>query len=219
MKHEWRKKEKNIYLPKNKPEIVEIPEFGYFTIEGQGNPNGEHFPEFIGVLYSLAYAVKMSPKKGLAPDNYFDYTVYPLEGVWDITDEAKETFEGTLNKDDLVFKLMIRQPDFVDVAFAEKIIELTKEKKPHTLLNKVRFEKISDGKCIQMLHLGSYDNEPESFGLMEDFAKSQGLQRISKIHKEIYLSDARKVAPEKLKTVLRFQVRDEEMNHLPRKRS
>ena len=207
MKHEWRKKEKNIYLPKNKPEIVEIPEFGYFTIEGKGNPNDEHFPEFIGVLYALAYAVKMSPKKGFAPDNYFDYTVYPLEGIWDIADEAKETFEGTLNKDDLVFKLMIRQPDFVGISFAEKIIEITKDKKPHRLLGKVRFEKISDGKCIQMLHLGSYDNEPESFGLMEDFAKSQGLQRTSKIHKEIYLSDARKVAPEKLKTVLRFQVK------------
>jgi hypothetical protein len=207
MKHEWRKKEKNIYLPKNKPEVVEIPEFGYFTIEGKGNPNDEHFPEFIGVLYSLAYAVKMSPKKGLAPDNYFDYTVYPLEGVWDIADEAKEKFEGTLNKDDLVFKLMIRQPDFVDIPFAKKIIELTKDKKPHGLLNRVRFERIADGKCIQMLHLGSYDNEPESFSLMEDFAKSQGLQRVSKIHKEIYLSDARKVVPEKLKTVLRFKVK------------
>ena len=206
MKHEWRKKEKHIYLPKNNPEIVEIPEFGYFTIEGKGNPNNEYFPEFIGVLYSLAYAVKMSPKKGLAPDNYFDYTVYPLEGIWDITEEAKEKFDGTLNKDDLVFKLMLRQPDFVNISFAKKIIEITRDKKPHKLLEKVRFEKISEGKSIQMLHIGSYDNEPESFRIMEDFANAQGLKRLSKIHKEIYLSDARKVAPEKLKTVLRFKV-------------
>jgi hypothetical protein len=206
MKHEWRKSEKNFFLPKNKPEIVEIPEFGYFTVEGNGNPNDEHFSQFIEVLYSLSYAVRMSPKKGLAPDNYFEYTVYPLEGIWDIADSAKEKFDGTLNKDYLIFKLMIKQPDFVDIPFAEKIIEITKEKKPNQLLGKVRFEKISDGKCIQMLHIGSYDNEPESFGLMEDFAKSKGLHRISKNHKEIYLSDARKVPSEKLKTVLRFQV-------------
>jgi len=126
MKHEWRKKEKHIYLPKNKPKTVVIPEFKYFTIEGEGNPNGDAFPEYIGVLYSLSYAVKMSYKKGIEPNGYFDYTVYPLEGVWDIKEEAKKNFTDTINKDDLIFKLMIRQPDFIDSDFANKIIELTK---------------------------------------------------------------------------------------------
>ena len=206
MKHEWRKKEKEIYLPKNKPETVDIPEFKYFTIDGEGNPNSDAFPEYIGVLYSLSYAVKMSYKKGIEPDGYFDYAVYPLEGVWDIKEDAKKNFTGTIKKDDLIFKLMIRQPDFVDLDFVDKIMALTKEKKPHELLDSVKFETINEGTCVQMLHLGSYDNEPESFNTMEDFAIAQRLKRFSKIHKEIYLNDARKTAPEKLKTVLRFQV-------------
>jgi hypothetical protein len=206
MKHEWKKHEKNIYLPKNKPEVITIPGYKFFTINGEGNPNSESFPEYIGILYSLSYAVKMSPKKGLAPKGYFDYTVYPLEGVWDITKKAKANFNGTINKDDLVFKLMIRQPDFVDEDFANSMIELTKQNKPHPLLEQVKFEKIEDGKCVQMMHLGSYDNELESFKMMEEFAEANKLRRISKIHREIYLSDARKVAPEKLKTVLRFWV-------------
>ena len=206
MKHEWRKKEKEFYLPKNNPLKIQIPEFKFFTIEGKGNPNSDTFPEYIGVLYSLSYAIKMSPKKGIEPNGYFDYTVFPLEGVWDINEEAKKTFDGKLNKNDLIFKLMIRQPDFVDEKFAKKILELTKEKKPHKLLDKIKFEKLTDGDCVQMMHLGSYDNEPESFKLMEDFAEKENLKRISKVHREIYLNDARKTTPEKLKTVLRFKV-------------
>lgn len=206
MKHEWRKKEKEFYLPKNKPETLDIPKLNYFTIEGEGNPNSKTFPEYIAVLYSLSYAVKMTYKKGIEPDGYFDYTVYPLEGVWDIKEEAKKNYTGTINKDDLIFKLLIRQPDFVDLDFVRKIMTLTKEKKPHELLDSVKFEAIEEGPCVQMLHLGSYDNEPESFKIMKDFAIDQGLKRISKIHKEIYLTDARKTTPEKLKTVLRFQV-------------
>ena len=206
MKHEWRKKEKHIYLPKNKPELITIPDFKYFTIEGTGNPNSEGFQEYIEVLYSLSYAVKMSPKKGIEPVGYFDYTVYPLEGIWDINEEAKKQYNGIINKDDLVFKLMIRQPDFVDSTFAQKIIEFTQKNKPHHLLDKIKFESLSDGYCVQMMHLGSYDNEPESFKIMEEFANDKKLKRKSMVHKEIYLSDARKVAPEKLKTVLRFEV-------------
>jgi len=207
MKHEWRKKEKGIYLPKNKPETIQIPEYKFFTIEGTGNPNDDFFPEYIGVLYSLSYAIKMSPKKGLKPKGYFEYTVYPLEGVWDLNEEAKKKFNGKFDKNDLIFKLMIRQPDFIDEQFAQMMLEQTKQKKPHDLLNKVKFEKIIDGKCVQMMHLGSYDNEPQSFKQMEDFAEQENLSRISKVHREIYLSDARKIAPEKLKTVLRFKVK------------
>jgi hypothetical protein len=207
MKHEWRKKEKGLYLPKKVPVQIQVPEFHFFTIKGKGNPNDDFFPEYIGVLYSLAYTVKMSPKKGLAPEGYFDYTVYPLEGVWDISAEAKNSATGGFTKDDLVFKLMIRQPDFVDEAFAESMIAQTKVKKPHELLEQVKFERITEGHCVQMMHLGPYDDEPESFQLMEDFAAKENLLRLSKKHREIYLNDARKTAPEKLKTVLRFQVK------------
>ncbi|MBU0528738.1 GyrI-like domain-containing protein [bacterium] len=207
MKYEWRKAEKKFYCPKPKPEKVVIPKFKFFTVAGEGNPNDEYFAEYIGALYSLSYAVKMSLKKGIVPKGYFDYTVYPLEGVWDINEDAKKEFSGTLNKDDLVFNLMIRQPNFVNQEFADMIIELVKKNKPHELLDKVKFDEIKDGTCVQMLHLGRYDDEPRSFKLMEEYAEENGLVRKSKVHREIYLSDARKVAPEKLKTVLRFQVK------------
>jgi len=203
MKHEWKKNEKHFYLPKNKPELISIPKFKFFTIEGSGNPNDDIFAEYIGNLYSLSYGIKMSPKKGIEPEGYFDYTVYPLEGIWDLNEEAKKSFNGTINKNDLVFKIMIRQPDFVESDFALEILEYTKKKKPHYLLEKVRFEEIIEGNCIQMLHIGSYDDEPASFRIMESFAEQENFRRNTKTHREIYLSDARKVSPDKLKTVLR----------------
>lgn len=208
MKYEWKKSEKAIYCPKAKPEQIHIPAFKYIVLNGEGNPNSKAFAECITALYSVAYAIKMTLKKlDQKPDGYCDYTVYPLEGVWDINDEAKKTFTGTINKDDLVFSLMIRQPDFVDEVFYQQMLELTKAKKPNVLLDKLRFESLTDGDCIQMLHMGSYDNERESFELMEAFAENEGVERVSKIHREIYLNDFRKVPTEKLKTVLRFKVK------------
>lgn len=206
MKHEWKKAEKQFYLPENKPRLVEIPSFRFFTIEGKGNPNDDFFAEYIGVLYSLSYTVKMSQKKGLAPTGYFDYAVYPLEGVWDLNVEARKVYNGSFDKNDLIFKLMIRQPDFVDHSFAMQIIELTQKNKPNKLLQKVKFEEIGEGECIQMLHTGSYDSEPETFAQMEQFAEQLTLKRADKTHRVIYLSDARKVSADRLKTVLRFCV-------------
>jgi len=206
-KHEWRKKEKALYLPKNKPEVIDIPEFKFITIEGEGSPADSVFTDYIGALYSLAYTIKMMPKKmDRQPKGYFDFTVYPLEGVWDINDKAKANFKGRINKEDLVYKLMIRQPDFVSENFYSEMLEVAKEKKKNPLLEQINFERLSERRCVQMLHLGPFEDEPASFEIMEDFAKSEGVVRLSKIHREIYLSDHRKVAPEKLKTVLRFQV-------------
>ena len=105
MKHEWRKHEKELYVPKAKPVALTVPAMKFFTVAGQGNPNDPAFVPIIEVLYALSYRVRMSPKQGDAPDGYFDYTVYPLEGVWDINDEAKKEYNGTINKDDLVFEL------------------------------------------------------------------------------------------------------------------
>ena len=206
MKHEWRKHEKNLYIPKTKPEPVEIPQMSFFSIKGQGNPNEPDFSDHIVALYSVSYAVRMSPKSGNAPDGYYEYTVYPLEGVWDIKDDAKNKYDGKINKSELVYNLMIRQPDFVDEKFALEIIKTTNEKKPHPLLDEIKFITSTEGKCVQMLNLGSYDSEKESFDIMEKYCFENNLKRISKIHREIYLSDARKTAPEKLKTVLRFNV-------------
>ncbi len=207
-KYEWRKKEKAIYFPKNKPEIIDIPEFKFITIEGEGSPAESLFTKNIGALYSLAYTIKMMPKKmNVPPKGYYDFTVYPLEGVWDINDKAKANFNGVINKDDFVYKLMIRQPHFVDAFFFREMLEFAKEKKKNPLLEQLNFEHSSEGLCVQMLHLGPFEDEPASFEKMEDFAQEEGLVRLSKVHREVYLSDTRKVAPEKLKTVLRFQVK------------
>ncbi len=207
MKHEWRKKEKAIYLPKNKPALITIPDYQFIILSGKGNPNDDFFSAYIEVLYSVAYAIKMNIKKlKNPPKNYQDWTVYPLEGVWDIAKNAKMDVDGKINKNDLVFDLMIRQPDFVSRGFFDEMIKLTKAKKPHKLLDEVKFQKITEGKCIQMLHIGSYDDEQASFQQMEAFTRDLNLKRISKSHREIYLSDFRKVPTEKLKTVLRFQV-------------
>ena len=206
MKHEWRKKEKAFYRPKAKPERIYIPAFKFFTIEGQGNPNGEGFAEYLAALYSLTYAIRMSPKKNMEPEGYYEYTVYPLEGIWDLTEKGRKTYDGQVDKDELLFKLMIRQPDFVNEAYAQKIMEYTQERKPHPLLEKVKFETLEEGDCVQMLHKGSFESESESFQVMEEFAAKEKLTRLSKTHREIYLKDPRRSPPEKLETVLRFWV-------------
>lgn len=206
MKHEWKKTEKSLYLPTSTPQLVTVPLQSFFCITGKGNPNGEAFSRYIEVLYSLSYAVKMSVKQGYAPDTYYDYTVYPLEGVWDIDSEAKKTYDGHINKDSLVFNLMIRQPDFVNESFANEVLSRMQKKKPHPFLSHVKYTEIEEGVCVHMLHVGSYDNEPESFHKMEIFAAEHSLRRREKSHREIYLSDARRTVPEKLKTILRFRV-------------
>ncbi len=191
-------------MPKAEPEIVNVPAFKFYTLAGEGDPNSEAFAEAIGVLYSLAYAVKMLPKKGITPEGYIEYTVYPLEGIWDLAEEARNKEE--LDKDKLVYKIMIRQPDFVTDSLAGQILEATKLKKPHPLLDSVAFEIIEDGLCVQMMHMGPFDDEPGSFEIMEAFCADNNLTRSSMIHREIYISDVRKTAPEKLKTVLRIFV-------------
>lgn len=206
MKYDWKKTEKNFYLPKAKPELIEVPRFKFFTIEGKGNPNDPLFGEYIGVLYSLSYAIRMSLKQNLAPEGFYEYTVFPLEGAWDIADHSKWIEDAPLDKDNLKFNLMIRQPEFVTSNYAMETINRVKVKKPNSLLSNIKFQEIEEGKCIQMLHIGSFDSEPESFRLMEKYAIDQNLKRLSKTHREIYISDPRKTIANKMKTVLRFRV-------------
>lgn len=206
MKYEWRKKEKEYYIPKEKPTLVEIPEFHFFTLEGQGNPNTEQFAEAIGVLYSLSYSIRMMPKNGITPEGYFEYTVYPLEGIWDLTEKGREEVKIKLNKDELIYKLMIRQPNFVNEETVKMAFEIVKKKKPHPLLEKVKFEKIKEGPSVQALHIGPYDDEPKTFAKMENYCKENNITIKTKAHREIYLSDFRRTEPHKLKTVLRYRV-------------
>jgi hypothetical protein len=203
-KYEWRKKEKEFYLPKEKPVLVNVPKFKFILLKGQGNPNNEDFSEVVSTLYSVAYGIKMAPKKGIDIDGYYDYTVYPLEGEWDLTQIGRQL--DYLNKDELVYTLMIRQPDFVTEDIVHDAIKRVKEKASNPLLDQVKFESIEEGLCVQMLHIGSYDDEPASFDVMEHYCLEHSLHRMSKKHREIYLSDARRIESHKQKTVLRFNV-------------
>ncbi|NNU75729.1 GyrI-like domain-containing protein [Clostridium estertheticum] len=205
MKYEWRKQEKNLYLPKDKPNLIMVPKQKFFMLSGQGNPNDEEYSEKIGVLYSLAYAIRMMPKQGYIPNGYFEYTVYPLEATWDLTRKGRQFKE--LNKDELVYTIMIRQPDFVTQEIVDLAFENVRKKKPNSFLDDVTFETIEDGLSVQMIHIGSYDDEPKSFELMDKYCMDNNLRIVSNVHhKEIYLSDARKTEESKLKTILRYMV-------------
>jgi len=204
MKIEWKKTEKQIYLPGGDPTTITIPSMKYFSITGIGNPNHEAFSEKVSVLYGLAYAIRMMPKSGVTPEGYQEYTVYPLEGIWDLTQQGRES--KTLDKDQLVYKIMIRQPDFVTPDVAKLAIEKVRKKTPTPLLDQVVYEEMEDGLCVQLMHTGPFDSEPASFARMDAYLTTQGLVRKSKTHKEIYISDIRKTKPEALKTVLRYFV-------------
>ncbi len=204
MKYEWRKNDKAVYLPKAMPTVVDIGEYAYFTLSGQGNPNDELFTQAIGVLYSLSYAVKMLPKRGALPKGYYEYAVFPLEGVWDLIDKAKAGEK--LDKNNLAYTIMIRQPNFLTNALVDEVMEWTVKKKPHALLQNVHFAHMADGLCLQMLHNGSYDDEPSTFAVMHKYCDDNGYIRTQQSHKEIYLTDPRKTSPDKLKTTLRFSI-------------
>lgn len=205
MKYEWRKQEKDLYLPKETPELVTVPKQKFFMISGKGNPNKEDFAERVGVLYSLAYAIRMMPKQGYTPEGYFEYTVYPLEGLWDLTEEGRKL--NTLNKDELLYTIMIRQPDFVTEEVVERAFEHVRKKKPHLLLDEVTFGILEDGLSVQIMHKGPYDDEPRSFEKMKEFINDNNLEIVTLRHREIYISDVRKTEPARLKTVLRYRVK------------
>lgn len=205
MKYEWKKQEKSLYLPKESPELITVPKQKFFMINGSGNPNSEEFSQRVEVLYSLAYAVRMMPKQGYTPDGYFEYTVYPLEGIWDLTEKGRKL--SSLNKDELLYTIMIRQPEFVTEEVVERAFENMRKKKPNPLLKDVAFNTMEDGLSVQMLHLGSYDDEPHSFEKLNDFIQNNNLEKVTLVHREIYLSDARKVEPAKFKTILRYKVK------------
>lgn len=202
MKHEYRKHEKELYGTKAKPAILDVPKQKYICIKGEGNPNGEDFKNRVEALYSLAYTIRMSHKNGFAPDDYFEYTVYPLEGLWD----KKNYDSDELHLDDLVYTIMIRQPEFVDEAMFNKAMEVARNKKRNELLSEVYFDEMTDGLSVQMLHIGSFAKENETFSVMQEFIENNDLRIKTLVHREIYLSDPRKVSGDRLKTLLRYRV-------------
>lgn len=203
MKYEWRKQEKELYLPKQTPTIVEIPAMQFLTIIGTGDPNtSENYPLEVAALYAVSYALRMKLKK-----TGFEYVVYPLEGVWTTSDGSRDEY---LNKDAFKYKLMIRQPQQVSSEDIRQAIQDVSKKKPNVNYLQLAFEQYEEGACLQMLHVGPYDNERQSFQEMKKFLQENNLSAVSTMenypHREIYLSDPRKVAPEKLKTVLRLKL-------------
>ncbi len=194
---------KSLYFPK-KPEIIEVPSLQYAMIDGTGNPNtSDDFQDAVGALYAVSYGIKMLPKKGVVPDGYFEYKVNALEGLWSMPEGT--AFDGT-NKEAFVWTLMIQQPPFVTQALFEDIRQGQLKKKRNKALTRVRLETFNEGLCCQALHIGAFDDEPVTFDAMHAFVESHGYKRASKQHREIYMSDFRRVAPEKRKTILRFGI-------------
>ena len=210
MAFDFKKEYKEFYLPKNKPEIVTVPRANYIAVRGQGDPNAEGgaYQQAIGVLYALAYTLKMSYKTDYRIEGFYDYVVPPLEGFW-----RQEGVEGIDygNKAAFQWTSVIRLPDFVtekDFAWAVE----TAEKKKKLDCSAAEFLTVDEGLCVQILHLGPFDEEPASVALMDAFVREQGyVNDLSerRQHHEIYLSDARKVEPARWKTVIRHPIRKE----------
>ncbi|OJV64441.1 MAG: hypothetical protein BGO41_12540 [Clostridiales bacterium 38-18] len=203
MIYDYKLNDKAIYLPKAEPEIIVIPKMSYILIEGEGSPDASEFSERVEALYAIAYAIRMSYKTENVPKGYFEFKVFPLEGIWDLIDYSK----GAEDKRNYKYTLMIRQPEFVDLAVFDYYKNVAaKKKKTNSFISEVGFRALEEGSCCQMMHIGPFAEESKSFEIMETAVKNLGFERKSKLHKEIYLSDPRKTAPEKMKTVLRFEV-------------
>ena len=208
MAFDFKKEYKEYYMPKDEPSIVTVPRMNYIAVRGQGDPNEEdgEYQQSIGLLYGIAYTIKMSRKGDHRIDGYFDYVVPPLEGFW-----WQEGIEGIdyAHKEDLRWISVIRLPDFVTEAdFDWAVKEAARKKKMD--FSKVGFLTYDEGLCVQCMHIGSYDDEPATVDKMHRYMEEQGFALDitgERLHHEIYLSDARKVAPEKLKTVIRHPVR------------
>lgn len=199
-KRDYAKEEKGLYLPKTEPVIIDVGKMPFIMISGSGDPNGPEFEEVISALYGLTYTIKMSYKSKDVPPGYYQYRVYPMEGVWDLGGDK------TFSKSNFFYTVMIRQPDFVTQVLFEKIKEQLKNKKPNPYIDKAVFREEAEGLCCQMMHIGSYDDEPASFEKMEQYCGDNGYRRLYKTHREIYMSDPRRTESSKLKTVLRFRV-------------
>lgn len=212
---DYKKVDKNLYQPKTVPMIVNVPKMTFIMVDGKGNPNEEagEYAKAIEMLYGLAYTIRMSKKSGNAPADFFEYVVPPLEGLW--WTEIDRPFD-TSQKDQLIWTAMIRQPEFVTEGVFRWAVDELKKKKPGLDLSKARLQEFTEGLCVQMLHMGPYDTEAVTVKAIDDFAAANGyVNGISEVladgtirrHHEIYLNDPRKVAPEKMKTVVRHPIR------------
>ncbi|MBO4876676.1 MAG: GyrI-like domain-containing protein [Ruminococcus sp.] len=208
MAFDYKKEYKDFYAPKNKPSIITVPAMNYIAVRGEGDPNAEEgdYKKSIELLYAVAYTLKMSKKSCRQIEGFFDYVVPPLEGFW-----WQEDTEGIDygRKQDFKWISVIRLPDFItreDFEWAVGEAERKKKIDP----SKIEFLEYDEGLCVQCMHIGPYDEEPATVELMHEFMESQGYTldiTDKRMHHEIYLSDARKTVPEKLRTVIRHPIK------------
>lgn len=208
MAFDFKKKYKEYYLPKNKPSVIDVPKMNYIAVRGKGNPNEENgdYQNTLGLLYGVAYMIKMSYKGDHKIDGFFEYVVPPLEGFW--WQDGKDGIDYN-HKERLNFISIIRLPDFVTKAdFDWAIEEATKKKKQD--FSRVEFLTYDEGLCVQCMHIGNYDDEPATVELMHKYMQDNGYEldiTEKRYHHEIYLSDPRKCDASKLKTVIRHPIR------------
>ncbi|MBQ9111713.1 MAG: GyrI-like domain-containing protein [Oscillospiraceae bacterium] len=208
MPFDFKKEYKEFYMPKNKPQIVTIPKMNYIAVRGKGDPNeeGGAYQQAISVLYAVAYTLKMSYKTDHRIEGFFEYVVPPLEGFWRQDGAAGVDYA---NKNNFNWISVIRLPDFLteqDFAWAVE----TAAKKKKLDCSKAEFLTMEEGLCVQIMHHGSYDSEPETVALMDAYLAENGYVNDfseDRLHHEIYLSDPRKAAPEKWKTVIRHPIK------------
>ena len=209
MPFDFKKEYKEFYMPGNKPKIVNVPKANYIAVRGKGNPNvpdGE-YQQAIGVLYAVAYTLKMSYKTDYKIEGFYEYVVPPLEGFW-----WQDNVDGVdyVNKDTFNWISVIRLPEFVTKKDFEWAVETATRKKKIDC-HKAEFLTIDEGLCVQIMHIGPFDHEPESVAIMDAFLVDNGYENDmneKRLHHEIYMSDARKVAPEKWKTVIRHPIKE-----------
>ena len=208
MAFDFKKEYKEFYLPKAKPELVTVPPMNYIAVRGKGDPNEEDgaYKQAIGLLYGIAYTIKMSKKGSHQIDGYFDFVVPPLEGFW------RQSGSNTIDyahKEDFEWISVIRLPDFVTKADFDWAVQEAAAKKKLDF-SPVEFLTVDEGLCVQCMHIGPYDDEPATVAAMDAFVQANGyandLTDVRR-HHEIYLSDVRKTVPEKLKTVIRHPIK------------
>ena len=208
MAFDFKKEYKEFYMPKNKPEIVTVPKANYIAVRGKGNPNeiDGAYQQAISILYAVAYTLKMSYKTEHKIEGFFEYVVPPLEGFW-----WQDNVDGIDYADKAAFNWIsvIRLPEFVTQKDFEWAVETASEKKKLDC-SSAEFLTVDEGLCVQIMHIGAFDDEPQTVALMDEYIAQNGYENDiteSRLHHEIYLSDARKVAPEKRKTVIRHPIK------------
>ena len=205
MTADFKKTQKELYLPKTAPCVTDVPRMTFITVNGRGDPNtGAEYAAAVELLYGLSYAIKMTSKSIL------DYVVAPLEGLWSVDGDFRGGGAAIHDKSKFVWTMMIRQPDFVTAEIFETAKASLKKKRPDLDASKAKLEAFAEGLCVQVLHVGPYDDEPATVAALDAYAAQNGYVldfSDTRRHHEIYLSDPRKVPPEKLKTVLRHPIR------------